>query len=216
MAKLFHGGGLAADARLANYFVWTSEAELLPLYTPDLRDRVRHEPAVKPLLDFLAPLPDALPPLERLLGLEQRFFLPDHNLTYTDKMSMAEGVEVRVPFLDLDLVEHAARVPASLKQRGRVGKWVLKKAMEPHLPQEIIHRPKTGFGAPLRRWIRHELRPLMDDTLSADALGRRGLFEPAAVQRLIVRNERGEADAAYTLLSLMCIELWCRSYVDGR
>ena len=95
-----------------------------------------------------------------MLVLEQRFFLPDHNLTYTDKMSMAAGVETRVPFLDLDLVDFAARIPERLKQRGSVGKWVLKKAMEPFLPMDVIYRPKTGFGAPLRRWMRGELRPL--------------------------------------------------------
>jgi asparagine synthase (glutamine-hydrolysing) len=124
-------------------------------------------------------------------------------------------VEVRVPFLDLDLVEHAARIPLGIKQRGRVGKWVLKKAMEPYLPHDVIYRPKTGFGAPLRRWMRHELRPLLGDLLSADSLKRRGLFEPAAVQRLIAQNDSGQVDAAYTLLSLLSIEIWCRAYVDA-
>ena len=129
-------------------------------------------------------------------------------------MSMAAGVEVRVPFLDLDLVEHAARIPLALKQRGRVGKWVLKKAMEPYLPHDVIYRPKSGFGAPLRRWMRHELRPLLGDLLSADSLKRRGLFEPAAVHRLIAQNDSGQVDAAYTLLSLLSIEIWCRAYLD--
>ncbi len=214
LAKMFDGAGLSGDVRIANYLAWTPERELLALYTPAFRERVRGETAARPLLDFLAPLPDDTPPLARLLALEQRFFLPDHNLTYTDKMSMAAGVEVRVPFLDLDLVEHAARVPVALKQRGTVGKWVLKKAMAPYLPHDVIHRPKTGFGAPLRRWLRGELRPLMDDTLSPARLASRGLFAPAAVQRLIARNDSGEVDAAYTLLSLMCIEIWCRTYLD--
>ena len=97
-----------------------------------------------------------------MLALEQRFFLTDHNLTYTDKMSMAVGVEVRVPFLDLDLVDFAARIPARFKQRGREGKWVLKKAMEPYLPKEVIYRPKSGFGAPLRQWMRFNLRDLIN------------------------------------------------------
>src|SRR2546429_8588304 len=120
-----------------------------------------------------------------MLALEQRFFLADHNLTYTDKMSMAVGVEVRVPFLDVDLVEHAAKIPLGLKQRGRVGKWVLKRAMEPYLPRRAICRPKTGFGAPLRRWLRNELRPLVDDVLSADTIRRRGIFDPVAVGRMV-------------------------------
>lgn len=149
-----------------------------------------------------------------MLALEQRFFLADHNLVYTDKMSMAAGVEVRVPFLDLDLVDFAARIPVALKQKGRVGKWVSKKSMEPYLPHDVIYRPKSGFGAPLRRWIRHDLRELLGDLLSVDSLKRRGLFDPAAVQRLIAANDVGKVDASYTLLSLMCIEIWCRAYLD--
>lgn len=166
------------------------------------------------MLEFLSPLPSSVPPLERMLALEQRFFLADHNLTYTDKMSMAAGVEVRVPFLDLDLVDYAARIPGSIKQRGTVGKWVLKEAMAPYLPRDVIHRPKSGFGAPLRRWMRHELRPLLCDLLSAESLKRRGLFEPLAVARLIEQNDSGEVDASYTLLSLLSIEIWCRTYID--
>ncbi len=153
--------------------------------------------------------------MDRMLALEQRFFLADHNLTYTDKMSMAVGVEVRVPFLDLDMVEFAAQIPLNLKQRGRIGKWVLKKAMEPYLPHDVIYRPKSGFGAPLRRWMRHDLREILGDLLSVDSLKRRGLFDPQAVQNLITANDSGRVDASYSLLSLLCIEIWCRRFVDG-
>jgi asparagine synthase (glutamine-hydrolysing) len=127
---------------------------------------------------------------------------------------MAVGVEVRVPFLDLELVEFAARIPMSLKQRGSEGKWILKKAMEPFLPHEVIYRPKSGFGAPLRRWMQNDLRELLGDLLSVNSLKRRGLFEPTAVQRLIAANDAGKVDASYTLLSLLCIEIWCRTYLD--
>ena len=214
LAKACSGAGLVGDARLANYFVWTKESQLLGLYTPDFRARLGQESAVKPMLDFLSPLPVSVQPLDKMLALEQRFFLANHNLNYTDKMSMAVGVEVRVPFLDLDLVEFAARIPLSLKERERVGKWVLKKAMEPYLPHEGIYRTKSGFGAPLRQWMRHELRPLLGDFLSEKSLKQRGLFEPAAVQRLIAQNDIGQVDAAYTLLSLLSIEIWCRAYID--
>lgn len=214
LARLFNGAGLEGDERLSNYFLWAKESQLLSLYSLEFRAHLRQETALSPMLEFLKPLPKSLSSLDRMLALEQRFFLPDHNLTYTDKMSMAVGVEVRVPFLDLDLVEGAARIPPGLKQRGRVGKWVLKKAMEPYLPRDIIYRPKSGFGAPLRRWMRHELRELMGDLLSEESLRRRGLFEPAAVQRLIAQNDSGQVDAAYTLLSLLCIEIWCRAFLD--
>ena len=149
-----------------------------------------------------------------MLALEQRFFLADHNLTYTDKMSMAVGVEVRVPFLDPDLVGFASSIPDHLRQRGTVGKWVLKRAMEPHLPREVIYRPKTGFTAPIRRWIRGELRPMVHDLLGASSIRRRGIFSPQAVERLIADNEAGRIDASHTVLTLLCLELWCRSFLD--
>ena len=107
------------------------------------------------------------------LPLEQRFFLAEHNLNYTDKMSMAEGIEVRVPFLDLDLVDFASSIPDKFKQRRGEGKWVLKKAMEPYLPNDVIYRPKSGFGAPLRKWMQNELRELLRDYLSPLSINRR-------------------------------------------
>jgi len=170
--------------------------------------------AAEPMLEFLASLPSQVTPLERMLALEQRFFLADHNLIYTDKMSMAVGVEVRVPFLDPDLVDFAARIPTQYKQRGSVGKWVLKQAMEPFLPRDVIYRPKTGFGAPIRRWMRHELRDLVGDLLSPASLKRRGLFDPTAVQWLISQNLQGRVEVSYVLLSLLCVEIWCRRFVD--
>lgn len=216
LSRLFAGAGASGDTRLTRYFAWARRDDLIALYSPSLRAAIGDELAEQPMLDFLAGMSDGPSRMERMLALEQRFFLADHNLIYTDKMSMAASVEVRVPFLDTELVELAARVPDRFKQRGRVGKWVLKKAMEPCLPHDVIHRPKTGFGAPLRRWMRHELRPLLGDYLSEPSLRRRGLFDPPAVQRLITDNDAGCKDAAYTLLSLLCIEIWCRRFVDAR
>lgn len=214
LRKAFEGAGLEGDRRLVNYFAWSQRKDLLVLYSPEFRAAVGDTEAASPMLEFLRDLPRNLVPLERMLALEQRFFLADHNLTYTDKMSMAAGVEVRVPFLDLDLVEFAQQIPVHLKQRGDVGKWVLKKAMEPYLPKDVIYRPKTGFGAPLRRWMRFELREMLGDVLSDSSLQRRGLFNPRAVEKLIEYNDMGKVDASYTLLSLLCVELWCRRFID--
>jgi asparagine synthase (glutamine-hydrolysing) len=209
-------GQLGQDrlARVAGYFNWADEALVTSLLAEPHRDALRGALDDDPLCAYLKALPDDMSDLGRMLALEQRFFLPDHNLCYTDKMSMATGVEVRVPFLDLELVAQAARIPDGMKQRGGEGKWILKRAMEPYLPRNIIYRPKTGFGAPVRRWMRHELRPLMYDSLSSETLARRGLFEPSAVGKLIERNDAGSVDAAYTLLSMMTIEIWCKQFLD--
>jgi asparagine synthase (glutamine-hydrolysing) len=149
-----------------------------------------------------------------MLALEQRFFLGDHNLPYADKMSMAASVEVRVPFLDPELVALANALPSAAKLRGRHGKWALRRALRPHLPAEVLSRPKTGFGAPLRRWLRGELIGWVDDLLSPARLGARGLFDAQAVRALIDADRRGRVDAAYPILALCCIELWCRRFVD--
>jgi asparagine synthase (glutamine-hydrolysing) len=216
LAKVFSGAALGSDERLVHYFRWINRGDLANLYSDEFKAAVGKSQAEESMLAFLSSLPQDTSRLGRMLALEQRFFLTDHNLTYTDKMSMAAGVEVRVPFLDLDLVDFAAQVPDKFKQRGKEGKWVLKKAMEPYLPQDVIYRSKTGFGVPLRHWMRYELRELLGDLLSLDSLRHRGLFNPESVQQLIVDNDAGRIDASYTLLSLLCIEIWCRRFVDSR
>lgn len=214
ISKLFNGATLSGDEKIANYFRWSNKKEVNNLFTPEFRSRLGESKAEDPMLEFLALLPSTLSPIERMLALEQRYFLADHNLIYTDKMSMAVGVEIRVPFLDLELVEFAHNIPSKFKQRGHEGKWVLKKAMESYLPSEIIYRPKSGFGLPLRHWMRFELRDMMAEVLSNKSLRNRGLFDHQAVQCLVSKNDKGVVDASYTLFSLVCIELWCRQFVD--
>jgi len=210
------GADLDGDERLINYFRWIQPQQLQSLYSDEFRVAIGDSDAAEPMLDFLRHLPDDTDRLERMLALEQRFFLTDHNLTYTDKMSMAVGVEVRVPFLDLEMVDFAATIPTRYKQHGREGKWILKKAMESYLPHDVIYRSKTGFGAPLRRWMRYELRELLGDMLSESCIRKRGLFNPIAVQQLISDNDAGRIDASYTLLSLLSIEIWCRRFIDSK
>jgi asparagine synthase (glutamine-hydrolysing) len=113
-----------------------------------------------------------------------------------------------------DLAQLANALPSGLKQRGRTGTWVFKKAIEPYLPLDVIDRPKTGFGAPLRRWLRHELRPLMNEVLSAASMRRRGLFDADGVARLVRADRDGRSDEAYTIFAVVCIEVWCRMFLD--
>ena len=214
LAKAFAYADQPADRRLATFFWWSTEAVRRGLYSPAFAAQVAGEDTAAPMLESLARIPAERDPMQRLLYLEGKHFLPDHNLNYTDKAGMAAGVEVRVPLLDLELVEFAAKIPTHMKQRGREGKAIFKRAMEPLLPHDVIYRGKTGFGAPLRRWLGGELKPLVDETLSAVTLGRRGLFDPAAVARLVDLDRRGRVDGAYTIFALMCIEIWCRRFVD--
>ncbi len=149
-----------------------------------------------------------------MLFLDGKFYLTDHNLNYTDKLSMAAGVETRVPILDPAVIDFVASLPPHFKQRGRTGKWILKKAMESLLPHEVIYRPKVGFGAPIRFWLSEHLRPFVDDVLSEDSLRRRGIFHPEGVRRLIEQDRTGTIDGAYLILSILCIELWFQIFLD--
>lgn len=212
LSKAFAYAHLTPDERLLRYFWWLDRDEAARLLSPALRSQLS---GIDPVQDTLARLPASTPPLQRMLHLECRHFLADHNLNYTDKMGMAAGVEVRVPLLDVDLVALAARLPPGLKQRGSEGKWVFKKAMEPLLPREVIYRPKTGFGAPLRAWLKGPLAGMLGDILSVDTLKRRGWFDPVAVEALRARDRLGQVDGAYPLFALLCIELWARQFIDG-
>ena len=207
---------LDPDDRLVSYFLWLDAERRDALLSPDLREALEGFDPLDPLRETLAAHPARHDPIERMLLLEQTFFLPDHNLNYTDKTTMAAGVEGRVPFLDPELLAFAARIPTELKQKGRTGKHILKKAMEPFLPREVIHRPKTGFGVPLRRWMEGELRELVEETLDPRTLRDRGWFDPQAVARLRADNAARRLDAAYPLFALVCLELWARLFIDAQ
>ncbi|MEZ4452739.1 MAG: asparagine synthase (glutamine-hydrolyzing) [Nannocystaceae bacterium] len=212
LAKLVARVGEDGDGRLAGAFEWLPRARARTLLHPDHRRALRDE---EPLREALAAMPPGLSPLERTLRLEQRFFLIEHNLNYTDKMSMAAGVETRVPFLDPALRGLARAIPDRLRIRRGAVKWILKEALRPLLPPSILDRPKTGFGVPLRAWLRGPLRPLLHDLLAPASLRRRGLFDPDAVAGLIADQEAARGDHAYPLLALMCAEIWCRQFLDG-
>ena len=87
--------------------------------------------------------------------------------------------------------------------------------MEPYLPHDVIYRPKTGFGAPLRHWLKGELKNLVDELLSIESLSNRGIFDPLAVKELINKDRSGQIDASYTIFSILCIELWCQMFLDN-
>ena len=101
-----------------------------------------------------------------------------------------------------------------MKQKGKIGKSIFKQAMTGFLPDNVIYRPKTGFGAPLRRWLKHELRPMVEDTLSEGSLKKRGIFDYRAVKKLMQLDRAGRVDGAYTIFSLVCLELWFRIFLD--
>jgi asparagine synthase (glutamine-hydrolysing) len=214
LLKVFAYADRDAQRRLTSYFLWSTEGLRTALYSADLKESLVHHQVEQTLLDTLARLPETTDPLNRMLYLEKKHFLADHNLNYMDKTGMAAGIEVRVPLVDLELVKLAAETPPSIKLKAGVTKAHFKKAMLPLLPAEVVYRSKTGFGAPLRSWLRHELKYLVDELLSEVALRERGLFDPVAVGKLVEKDRNGQVDGAHTIFALMCIELWCRIFTD--
>lgn len=153
--------------------------------------------------------------LNKMLFVDLNTFLVDHNLNYTDKLSMASGVEVRVPYLDVELVEFSTKIPPKLKLKGGETKYILKKVAENYLPNEVIYRSKTGFGAPVRDWILNdEMSSLIDEYLSKEKIDKRKIFNYSKVKELINLNKSQKEDLAYPIWSLLAIESWLKQFYD--
>jgi asparagine synthase (glutamine-hydrolysing) len=148
--------------------------------------------------------------INRMCLADTRLFMAGLNLTYTDRASMAASVEVRTPFVDLIVAEAAFSIPGGDKIRGRTAKAALKDAAQAWLPQEIVHRPKASFGAPLRAWVRNDLRELINDVLVNGELTGNGTLRRDQVRRLIADEQAGREDYAKQIWQLLSMELWYR------
>ncbi len=212
-SKFLQAGSASDSGAVTELFEWCSASEALQLVDEGAGVAEALEVS-EPLRGRLLEAGGSLDAVEQMLLLDQGFFLADHNLIYTDKMSMAAGIEVRVPLLSEELFQLSWRMSPRLKQRRFVGKWILKQAMRPSLPRSVVERPKSGFGAPARRWVRHDLTDLIGDTLSERALRQRGIFSPDQVRAFVDQTRCGARDGAYTVLALLSVELWCRRFLD--
>lgn len=213
--KALSGFEMENEDRLINYFKWTNREDLEELFSSELKSALKGNNPNKVIIDYLNTLGENFNQMDKMLAIEQRFFLGDHNLIYNDKMSMYAGVEIRVPFLDKDLVNLASEIPLKYKQNIFHNKFILKKAFENKLPKKVLYRSKNGFGVPLRGWLKYELKDWLNDLLSETKIKKRGFFNPSKVQKLIKSNFDGKVDASYTLFSIACIEIWCNHFLDN-
>jgi asparagine synthase (glutamine-hydrolysing) len=132
-----------------------------------------------------------------------------------DQMSMAASIESRVPFLDHRLVEFAAGLPARMKLRGFTTKWILREAVRGILPPEILSRPKLGFPVPFGLWMRRGWQDVAGDVLLDPRARQRGITDPAAVEQLLAQHAAGRVEGGDAIWSLLNLELWFRTHVDG-
>jgi asparagine synthase (glutamine-hydrolysing) len=207
--------GLDPDPVLRNArWLGTFEPEELPLLLQD------HNGTLQPALERLLHEPSAESPgvrgLESLLRTDQRFYLQDQVLVKVDRASMSCALEVRVPYLAPEIVAFARALPPDRKLRGAQGKVLLRAYAANRLPPEIVGRQKKGFGAPLGRWFRGELRDLLEDVLSRASLERHGLFKPAFVSRLLRDHATGRRDHRKRLFNLLMFQLWWNAFAEDR
>jgi asparagine synthase (glutamine-hydrolysing) len=155
-------------------------------------------------------------PLNQILYVDLKTYLPCHNLATTDKTSMAVNLEVRVPYLNHELVELSAHIPPELKLQGLKRKYILKRAAERILPEDVVWRKKAGFGAPIRSWIRGSFLPLIEEYLSEERVRSRGLFDAREVRRILDATLSGKEDLNLQVFQLLMLELWQQTFLDSK
>ncbi|MBK7707810.1 MAG: asparagine synthase (glutamine-hydrolyzing) [Acidobacteria bacterium] len=211
--KFARSAGLDFEERYLGFGTYFTDAMKTRLYSTTLRPAMKDFDAYRHHRSYFDKSRDWAP-LNRLLYVDFKTFMPALNLDTTDRTSMAANLEVRVPFLNHEVVSLSEKIPANLKIKGVKRKYILKKAVESLLPKEVIWRKKAGFSAPVRSWLRTSLRPMIDDLLSEETVKRRGIFDPMEVRRLIEANQSGKEDFNLQVFQLLNLEIWWRTFLD--
>lgn len=154
-------------------------------------------------------------PLALIQYLDFKTYLVGDINTKVDRASMAHSLEVREPLMDHELIEWLATIPSSQKMRGGEGKYIFKKSMEPHLPNDVLYRPKMGFSVPLARWFRGPLKQRVRDAVLGDRLASTGWFNPVYLRHLVDAHQSGASDYSASLWTLLMFEAFLRQVVDA-
>ena len=199
---------LPEERRFLRSYSYYSQNELSQLLTPEFLDVSSSLFAEHEKIYWENTSTD---PINRMCATDIQLFMKGLNLTYTDRASMAASTEVRVPFIDREVIQAAMQMSGSQKLKGSTGKYLLKKVAEKWLPNDIIYRPKAGFGAPLRSWIRHDLRDQVDEYV----FGERGLLSRGFLNHQIVRDmvdadRTGKIDYSQQIWQFLTLEMWLR------
>jgi asparagine synthase (glutamine-hydrolysing) len=162
---------------------------------------------------FNAPAANEL--LDRMLYTDLMTRIPDHLLAISDRMAMAHSIEARAPMIDHQITEFAASLPCDFKLRGRKLKYCLRQVALRYLPHELVERPKQGFGFPLARWMRSDLKNFLDTLYRESRFVERGIFEPTELRRLLDEHIGGKADHNFRIWIWINLELWHRMFFEG-
>jgi asparagine synthase (glutamine-hydrolysing) len=205
--------GIGYPGGIRNY-VWLgsfSFPDLNKVLSPELVSPFDDKKLVEEIISYekAFPLRDSM---NLLQFLDLKLYLQESILTKVDRASMACSLEVRAPFLDHELVEFLMGLPSKWKLRGFTSKYILKKAMKNRLPDEVIRRPKKGFGVPIAKWVKGPLKELFEDLLSSDRISREGFFNPEYVAALLQDHLTNKKDNRKHLWTLLVWELWVNRY----
>jgi asparagine synthase (glutamine-hydrolysing) len=183
------------------------------LYSHEFKELIRTIDSVDLTVQWYAKA-DGKDFLDRTLFVDVMSYLPEDLLVKVDIASMANSLEARSPFLDHTLMEFAASLPSHLKLNGMVTKYLLKQSCKGVLPEKILRRKKMGFGVPLDRWFRQELKEMAFDTLLSPSTLQRGYFQKKSLERLLKEHITLKADHSYRIWALLFLELWHRMFID--
>jgi asparagine synthase (glutamine-hydrolysing) len=212
--KMARSGSLPPHERFLMDSVYLTDTQKDSLYTPEIRQQINGCNPFETHWQHYASVSDA-DFLNQMLYVDCKTFMVSLNLNYNDKMSMASSVEVRVPFLDWEFVEWVAwNVPPHLKLNNGATKYILREAMRPWLPNEVLRSRKAGFGVPAAYWIAHDLREIVQDLLHPYRIRSRGLFSEAMVQRMLSQHFTGREDWSLQIWQLLTLELWYQQFLD--
>ena len=212
--QFLKGVGVSSEVR---FFLWRgafSNVERHALLRPEVRRELQNENAYEEIYRYVRKS-GLTKELERILYLSMKLYLQDNNLVTVDRASMANGLEVRSPLLDRDVVDFVCRLPMEYKLNGLKTKYILKKVAEELLPRNIVYRKKKGFGVPLAKWLTGELREFMLDYLSQERIERQGIFHYPCVSQLINEQLTMKKDNRELLWTLLVFQTWYERYIES-
>lgn len=200
------------------YLTWVK------LLNPDLQDQLVAEdvrscaddPAGDEFLKRILLSTERPELMDRICELDVGGYLPEYQLTYMDRMSMANSLEVRAPLCDYALVEFVTSLPVEMRLRGTRSKHIFKEVAKRYLPKEIVERKKVGFDSPIGQWLKGELKAFSESFLSESQVSRSGLLNPAAVRQMLTDHQSGRRNYALQLWSVIALETWYRMYIEDK
>jgi asparagine synthase (glutamine-hydrolysing) len=200
------------DQRFLSYCANTPEHEVSRVISPEFKEALNGRAFLDDCLQHMNGA--HLDGLQRFRERDLSVYLPNHNLLYTDKTAMAVGLEARVPLLDVELVNRVARYPCNWLLDGRKTKVLLRDAARGMVPDGIIDRPKAGFGAPYRKWLRYDLADMWNELTSESGVRKRGWFDYSALQDIRARSQAGKDDLYMLQWAVITVEFWARQFID--